>query len=194
MRCHFSNQVLGLGVASSFNSELESYIRNQVMVSTSAWIHSIPILDVLRMTFVLFCFVWFCFFFLIIVCVCSPQLGHSPPTLPILSSHPARTYMGIRPRWEPMWQYSNKIINIQVDITFIILKLIDGVPSHAKGVKWFKWLGTVTLVSNGEEFPHMCMQEGPGNEGGMGETGPAEWRCDLAQGMGGDSWALRFLL
>ena len=27
-----------------------------------------------------------------------------------------------------------KITNIQVDITFIIPKLIDGVPSHVKGV------------------------------------------------------------
>ena len=35
--------------------------------------------------------------------------------------------------WEPMWQYPVKITNIQVDITFIIPKLIDGVPSHAKG-------------------------------------------------------------
>ena len=52
-----------------------------------------------------------------------------------------------------------QIINIQVDIVFVIPKLIDGVPSHAKGAEWFKWLGiqwvkwrgTVTLVPNGED-------------------------------------------
>jgi hypothetical protein len=31
-----------------------------------------------------------------------------------------------------------KTTNIQVGITFIISKLIDGVPSHAKGVEWLK--------------------------------------------------------
>ena len=44
----------------------------------------------------------------------------------------------------PAWEFSlvgnqcddkitSKITNIHVDITFIIPKLIDGVPSHAKG-------------------------------------------------------------
>ena len=41
--------------------------------------------------------------------------------------------MGTLPRWDPMQQYLVKITNIQVDITVIIPKLIDGVPSHAKG-------------------------------------------------------------
>jgi hypothetical protein len=42
--------------------------------------------------------------------------------------------MGDIPRWEPMGQYLVKITSIQVGIAFISLKLIDGVPSHAKGV------------------------------------------------------------
>jgi hypothetical protein len=41
--------------------------------------------------------------------------------------------VGSFPHLEPMGQYMVKITNIQVDITFIILKLIDEVPSHAKG-------------------------------------------------------------
>ena len=32
-----------------------------------------------------------------------------------------------------MWYYPVKITSIQVDITFIIYKLIDAVLSHAKG-------------------------------------------------------------
>jgi hypothetical protein len=44
-----------------------------------------------------------------------------------------------------MCQYPVKITNIQVDITFIIAKLIDEVPSHAKGI--------VTLVPNEERVP-----------------------------------------
>ena len=59
------------------------------------------------------------------------QPGPAPPMPPSLSSLPAHTYVGT-PRWEPMWQHPVKIINIQVGITFIIPKLIDGVPSHAK--------------------------------------------------------------
>ena len=37
-----------------------------------------------------------------------------------------------------MRQHLIKIPNIQVDVTFIILKLVDEVPSHAKGAQWFK--------------------------------------------------------
>ena len=61
------------------------------------------------------------------------RLGPTPPTPPSLPGLPARICMGTLPRWEPMWQYPVKIANIQVDITFIILKLIDGVLAHAKG-------------------------------------------------------------
>jgi hypothetical protein len=43
--------------------------------------------------------------------------------------------MGTPPRWEPMWQYSVKMTNIQVEISFTIPKLIEGVPSHAKEVQ-----------------------------------------------------------
>jgi hypothetical protein len=44
----------------------------------------------------------------------------------------ARTCVGTLACWESMSQYAIKITNIQVDITFIIPKLIDGVPSSAK--------------------------------------------------------------
>ena len=54
------------------------------------------------------------------------QLSSVPPTPPSLPGLPARTYVQ-----ELMWQYPIK--NIQVDVTFIFLKLIDGVPLHAKG-------------------------------------------------------------
>ena len=63
----------------------------------------------------------------------SVGLGSAPPMPPSLPGLPAQTCVGTLPRWEPMQQYPVKITNIQVDITFIILKLIDEVPSHAKG-------------------------------------------------------------
>ena len=52
------------------------------------------------------------------------QLGPAPPTPPSLPV----------PAWK-LFLIGNpvKIIKIKVDITFIIPKLIDGVPSHAKG-------------------------------------------------------------
>jgi len=75
----------------------------------------------------------------------APRLDHifiwlclAPPTPPSLFDFPAHTCMGNLLRWEPMYQYLVKTTNIQVDITFIISKLIDGVPSHAKGVEWLK--------------------------------------------------------
>ena len=60
-------------------------------------------------------------------------LGCTPPMLPLLPSLLACMCVGTLPCWQPMRQYPVKITNIQVDITFIIPKLIDGVPSHAKG-------------------------------------------------------------
>ena len=57
----------------------------------------------------------------------------APPTRPSLPGLRARTCVGTLLRWEPMRQYLVTIANIQVDITFIIPKSIDGVPSHAKG-------------------------------------------------------------
>jgi hypothetical protein len=60
-------------------------------------------------------------------------LSPTPPTPPSLPGHPAHTCVGTPSRWEPMRQYVVKITNIQVDINFIILKLIIGVPSHAEG-------------------------------------------------------------
>ena len=50
-----------------------------------------------------------------------------------LPSFHVRICMGTLPRLDLMRQYPVKITNIQVDVTFIIPKLIDGVPSHAKG-------------------------------------------------------------
>ena len=45
----------------------------------------------------------------------------------------ARIFLGIILCLKPMRQYPVVITNIQVDITFIVARLIDGVPSHAKG-------------------------------------------------------------
>ena len=69
------------------------------------------------------------------ICV---RLGLAPPTPPSWHGLPARTCVGTPPRWEPISQYLVKIIKFQVDITFIIPKLIDGVPSHAKGAQWLQ--------------------------------------------------------
>jgi hypothetical protein len=55
-------------------------------------------------------------------------------TNPAETSHTSftiRTCVGTLPCWGPVWQYSVKITNIYIDITFITPKLIDGVPSHA---------------------------------------------------------------
>jgi hypothetical protein len=90
------------------------------------------------------------------ICV---RLGPTPPTAPSLPGLPVHTCVGTLPRWEPMWQNLAKITNIQVDITLIIPKLVDGVSSHAKGAWWLKWSGIVTLVPNKEEFSRMCGQE-----------------------------------
>ena len=108
------------------------------------------------------------------------RLGPTPPTPPSLPDLPARTYMGTPPRWEPMWQYLVKTTNIQVDITLIIPKLINEVPSNTKGAWWLKRLGIVTLVPNGEGFPCKCGQEDRAVKEAWEGWGPAEWRCDLA--------------
>ena len=74
-----------------------------------------------------------------VFCIKTKNPMHRPgkvgffPSLPSLPDVHARTCVGTFSRLEPMWQYLVKITNIKVDITFIILKLIDGVPSHAKG-------------------------------------------------------------
>jgi hypothetical protein len=46
-------------------------------------------------------------------------------------------------------------MNILVDITFVIPKLFDGVPSHAKGA----WRYLSHWFPNEEEFPRKCGQE-----------------------------------
>ena len=64
------------------------------------------------------------------------RLGPAPPAPPASSSLPSlyvRICVGALPCWESMWQFPVRITNIQVGITSIIPKLIDGVPSHAKG-------------------------------------------------------------
>ena len=61
------------------------------------------------------------------------RLGPTPPTPSSLPGPLSYTCVGPPPHLEPMWRYTIKFTNIQADITFIILKLIDGVPSHAKG-------------------------------------------------------------
>ena len=81
--------------------------------------------------------------------------------------------MGTLPRLDLMRQYPVKITNIQVDVTFIIPKLIDGVPSHAKIAYRLKWPGIVKLVANGEELPHMWGKENHAAKGfGRGEAQP----------------------
>ena len=44
----------------------------------------------------------------------------------------ARTCVGILPSWAPMWQYLDKFTNMEIDITFIILKVINGVNHMSK--------------------------------------------------------------
>ena len=64
-----------------------------------------------------------------------------------------------------------------MDITFIIPKLINEVPSHAKGAQWLKWPGIiVTLVPDGKEFPRRCGQEDRTMKEVWEEQGPTEWR------------------
>ena len=109
----------------------------------------------------------------------GPGLHSAGPTPPSLLVLPARrTFVGIVPCWEPMWQHLVKIIIIQVDITFIIPKLVDGVPSHAKATQWLKWPGVVTLVPNEGEFACRCGQEDRAVKEAWEGQGPAEWRCD----------------
>ena len=50
-------------------------------------------------------------------------------------------------------------------------------------IKWLKWSGIVTLVSNEGEFPCMCGQEDWAMKEAWEKQAPAEWRCDLARAM-----------
>jgi hypothetical protein len=65
---------------------------------------------------------------------------------------------------------------------------------HAKGAQWFKWLGIVTLVPNGEEFPHKCGHEDWAVKETWKRQGLAEWRCDLARGFNASKTGVFFLL
>ena len=64
----------------------------------------------------------------------GPDPSHpTPPMSPSLPSLSARTCVGTLPSWETNVKIPHQYItNIQVDITFIIPKLIDGIPSHVK--------------------------------------------------------------
>jgi hypothetical protein len=110
------------------------------------------------------------------------QLGSAPPIPPSLPGRPARTRVRTLLRREPMWRYPVKVTIFQADITFIIPKLIDGVPSYAKRTQWLMWLGIVTLVPNGQKFPHRCGQEDRTLKEAWEGRGPAEWRHNLAWG------------
>ena len=66
---------------------------------------------------------------------------------------------------------------MQVNIAFIIPKLIDGVLSHEYLKIWYNFI--VTLVPNEEEFPHKCEQGAwwrPDNEGGVERVGPSRMK------------------
>ena len=110
------------------------------------------------------------------------RLGPAPPTPPSLHSLLANTYVGTLPHWEPMWQYPVKITNIQVDITFIIPKLIDGVnhmPKELNGLsdrvlsRWFP-IG---------KSPTQLQARRPSNEGGVGGAGPSRTRMWFNSGL-----------
>ena len=99
------------------------------------------------------------------------QMGPIPPTPPLVPGLPAHTCVGTLPRWEPMWQYSVKITNIQVDITFIIPKLINVVPSHKKELNGL----SDHVLSLGSQQGRILMQMrvgGLGSEGGVGGAEP----------------------
>ena len=108
------------------------------------------------------------------------RLGPTPRTPPPLSGLPAHTCIGTLPRWEPMSHYQVKITNIQVDITSIIPKLIDGVPSHAKGTLMAYMTGClITQVtrychigSEQRRVPTHMQAEQPDNEEGVGGAEP----------------------
>jgi hypothetical protein len=87
------------------------------------------------------------------------RLGPVPPTPPSLPGLHVRTCMGTLPHWEPMWRYSVKITNIQVDIISNVPKLIGEVPSHTKGAWWLMWPCIVTLVPSREKIPYRCGRE-----------------------------------
>ena len=103
-------------------------------------------------------------------------LGATPPSLPGL---PARTCVGTLPHWEPMWQYPVKTTNIQVDITFIIPKLNDGVPSHVKYSRVGSQRGRGPTQVRGRRL---------GSEGRMGGAGASQMKMWSSPGQG--RWAL----
>ena len=113
------------------------------------------------------------------------QLGPAPPTPPSLPNLPARTCVGTLPCWAPMWHYRAKLHLFKVDITFIVPKLIDGVPSHAKGAWWLKWQGIVTLVPNGQRgrAPTQVHVGRPGSEGSVGGAGLSRMKTWSSPGL-----------
>ena len=89
---------------------------------------------------------------------------------PSLSGLPVRTCVWTFPRWEPMWQYPVKITNMQLDITFVIPKIIGAVPSHAKVI------GYCHIGSQQRKVSTEVRAGRPGSEGGMGEMGPNQMK------------------
>ena len=92
-----------------------------------------------------------------------------PPSLPGL---PVRTCVGTLLHWEPIWQYPVKITNIQVDITFIISKLFNGVLFHMP-----KELNGLSDQVLSHWFPKgKSFHPDASSEGGMGMTGPNQMK------------------
>ena len=115
--------------------------------------------------------------------MCS--VGHVPSTPPSLLDLLARTYVGTLPRREPMWQYPVKIINIQLDVTFIIPKLIDGGYHMSNELNG---LSDRTLNVLSDQVLPCCFPTGKSSHVGVGRLGseevwegqgPVEHRCDL---------------
>jgi hypothetical protein len=104
------------------------------------------------------------------------RLGSAPPMPPSLPGLHAHTCVGTLPRWEPMRQYLVKITSIQVDITFIILKLIDGVPSHVKDAQWLYVTEYCHIGSQRGRIPTQMQAERLSSEGDVGGAGPSQMK------------------
>ena len=106
-------------------------------------------------------------------------MGPAPLTLPSMHGLLVNTCAWTLPHWEPMWQYPVKIINIQVDIIFIIPKLIDKflhMPKKLNGLRDWVLSHWFPTGPTGKSSTHMRARR-PGIEGGVGRAGPAEHKC-----------------
>ena len=107
----------------------------------------------------------------------------------------ARTCVRTLPCWESMWQYPVKIINIQVDITFINPNLIKGVSftCHRNLMAWMTMY--CHIGSQHGRVPTHVRAGRPGNEGSVGGMGPNRMKMWSSLGHGnpcisvwGDFW------